>query len=121
MILAASPLSDKQQCCLHTRQLHRGLDATANAARLSAEAHLNRLLPNFGLKTHLRRERRLAIAFPASARGMSKDWDLQCITDSSSNPTTPPSHRQQDSSNPPIHDIAEYGTVAMAVSCPIRA
>lgn len=54
----------------------------------------HRLFPDFGLETHLRRERRLAIALPASARGMSKDWDLQCITEYSSNPTTSPYHYQ---------------------------
>lgn len=31
----------------------------------------------YGLERHLRSERRLAMAAPPSARGMSKDWDLQ--------------------------------------------
>ena len=31
----------------------------------------------YWLERHLRRERRLAMAAPPSARGMSKDWDLQ--------------------------------------------
>ena len=55
--------------------VHRDVHvATASEGRDNAVISVFRLMD---VVAHLRSDRRLAIAFPASARGMSKDCDLQ--------------------------------------------